>query len=165
MVSRGKVVISAAFVVLFAMFMGFYYYASLDNPQLEMAKLELVDVKVLETNSIDKRATLEITFLVTNPSKKTFTISNINYELFVNNKDVGNGEYSTEDIAMPGRAAIYAGNSVKLSSKFNLVYTDQIANEYSIITNGEQASFRAKGIASIESAWSIVEKPFEATRG
>jgi len=165
MVSRGKVVISAAFAVLFAMFIGFYYYASLDNPQLEMAQLELVDIKVLETNSIDKRATLEITFLVTNPSEKTFTISNINYELFVNNKDVGNGEYSTEDIAMPGRAAIYAGKSVELSSKFNLVYTDQIDNEYSIITNGEQASFRAKGIASIESAWSIVEKPFEVTLG
>jgi len=163
MVSRGRVVISASFAVLFAMFVGFYIYASLDNPQLEMAKLELVDVKVLETNSIDKRATLEITFLVTNPSEKTFTIPSINYELFVNNKDVGNGEYSTEDIAMPGRAAIYAGNSVELSSKFNLVYTDQIANEYSIIINGEQASFRAKGIASIESAWSIVEKPFEVT--
>lgn len=165
MVSRGKVVISAAFAVLFAMFIVFYYIASLDNPQLEMVQLELVDVKVLETNSIDKRTTLEITFLVTNPSEKTFTISKIEYELFVNNKDVGNGGYSTEDIAMPGRAGIYAGKSVELSSKFNLVYTDQIANEYSIITDGEQASFRAKGSATVESAWSTIDKPFDVTLG
>jgi len=165
LVSRGRIVVTAAFVGLGLGMLGLVYYAGLDNPQLEMAQLDLVGVKVLETNSIDKRATLEITFLVTNPSEKTFTISNINYELFVNNKDIGNGEYSTEDIAMPGRAAIYAGKSVELSSKFILVYTDQIANEYSIITNGEQASFRAKGIASIESAWSIVEKPFDVTLG
>jgi LEA14-like dessication related protein len=165
LVSRGKIVVTAAFIGLGLGMLGLVYYASLDNPHLEMVQLELVDVKVLETNSIDKRATLEITFLITNPSEKTFTISNINYELFVNNNDVGNGEYSTEDIAMPGRAAIYAGNSVELSSKFNLVYTDQIADEYSIITNSEEASFRVKGIASIESAWSIVEKPFDVTLG
>jgi len=165
LVSRGKVVITAAFVGLGFGMLGLIYFAGLDNPQLEMVQLELVGVKVLDTNSIDKRATLEIIFLVTNPSEKTFTISNINFELFVNNKDVGNGEYSTEDIAMPGRAAIYAGDSVELSTKFSLVYTDQIANEYSIITNGEQASYRAKGIASVESAWSIVEKPFEITLG
>ena len=165
MVSRGKIVVTAAFVGLGLGMLGLVYYASLDNPQLELVQLDLVDVKVLETNSIDKRATLELTFLVTNPSEKTFTISDINYELFVNNQDVGNGEYSTEDIAMPGRAAIYAGKSVELSSKFSLVYTDQIANEYSTIINGEQASYRAKGVASIESAWSIVEKPFDSTLG
>ncbi|MGH9998850.1 MAG: hypothetical protein ACRD90_03185 [Nitrosopumilaceae archaeon] len=165
MVSRGRVVITAAFVGLGLGMLGLVYYASLDNPQLEKVQLDLVGVKVLETNSIDKRATLELTFLVTNPSEKTLTVSNINYEIFVNGKDVGNGQYSTEDIAMPGRAGIYAGKSIELTSKFNLVYTDQIANEYSIITNGEQASYRAKGIISAESAWSIVEKPFESTLG
>ena len=145
--------------------LGLVYYASLDNPQLEKVQLDLAAVKMLENNSIDKRATMELTFLVTNPSEKTITVSNINYELFVNGKDVGNGQYSTEDIAMPGRAGIYAGKSIELASKFNLVYTDQIANEYSIITNGEQASYRVKGIISAESAWSIVEKPFESTLG
>jgi LEA14-like dessication related protein len=165
LVSRGKIVITAAFIGLGFGMLGLIYYASLDNPQLEMVQLDLVGVKVLETNSIDRRATLEITFLITNPSEKTLTISYINYELFVNDKNVGNGEYSTQDIAMPGRAAIYAGKSVELTSKFNLVYTDQVANEYSIITNGEQAGYSAKGIVSVESAWSIVEKPFEVTLG
>lgn len=165
MVSRGKIVITAAFIGLGLGMLGLIQYASLDNPQLEMVQLDLVSVKVLEINSIERRATLELTFLITNPSEKTLTTSNINYELFVNDKDVGNGEYSTEDIAMPGRAAIYAGKSVELSNKFNLVYTDQIAKEYSAIVNGEQISYRAKGIISVESAWSIVEKPFEVTLG
>jgi len=165
LVSRGRIAITAAFIGLGFVMLGLVYYASLDNPQLEMVQLDLVNVKIVETNSIDRRTTLELTFLVTNPSEKTITISNISYELFANGKDVGNGEYSTEDIAMPGRAAIYAGKSVELSSKFSLVYTDQIANEYSIITNGEQASYRARGIVSVESAWSIVEKPFETTLG
>jgi len=157
--------VTAAFVGLGLGMLGLYIFADFDKPHLEMVQLNLVDVKVLETNSIEKRAALELSFLVTNPSEKTFTISKIEYELFVNNKDVGNGGYSTEDIAMPGRAAIFAGKSVELSSKFNLVYTDQIANEYSIITNGEQASFRAKGSATVESAWSTIDKPFDVTLG
>ena len=165
MVSRGRIVITAAFVGLGLGMLGLVYYASLDNPQLEKAQLDLVNVKVLENNSIDKRATLELTFLITNPGEKTITISNINYELFVNDKDVGNGQYSTEDIAMPGRAGVYGGKSVEIPSKFNLVYTDQIANEYSMITNGEQVSYKVKGVISVESAWSIVEKPFESMLG
>lgn len=165
MVSRGRLVVTAAFVGLGLGMLGLVYYASLDNPQLEMVQLDLVDVKVLENNSIDKRATLEITFLVTNPSEKTITISNISYELFVNNKSIGNGQYSTEDIAMPGRAGVFSGKSVEIPGKFSLVYTDQIANEYSIVTNGEPASFKVKGIMSVESAWSIVEKPFEIVLG
>jgi len=165
LVSRGRIVITAAFIGLGLGMLGLVYYASLDNPQLQKAQLDLVSVKVLENNTIDKRATLELTFLITNPGEKTVTISNISYELFVNDKNVGNGQYSTEDIAMPGRAGIYAGQAVEIPSKFNLVYTDQIANEYSMITNGDQVSYKVKGVISVESAWSIVEKPFEATLG
>lgn len=165
LVSRGRVVITAAFVGLGLGMLGLVYYASLDNPQLEKAQLDLVSVKMLENNSIDKRATLEITFLITNPGEKTITISNINYELFVNGKNIGNGQYSTEDIAMPGRAGIYSNQAVEIPNKYSLVYTDQIANEYSMITNGDQVSYKVKGVMSVESAWSIVEKPFESTLG
>lgn len=143
--------------------LGFVYYASLDNPQLEQVQVDLISVEVLDTNSIDKRANLKVVFLVTNPSKKTLTISNINYELFANGKNIGNGEYSTEDVAMTGRAAFYPGQSIELSSTFNLVYTDQIADAYSAIINEEQVNYKTTGQVSIESAWSIVEKQFEST--
>ncbi len=165
MINRGRVVIAAAFAALGLGFLGYYFYASLDIPQLEKVQLDLTSVQVVEVNTIDNRANLEIRFLVTNPSEKTATISNINYELFVNGKDVGNGEYSTADISLPGRALIYPGNSIELTDVFNLVYTDQIADEYFAITNEEQVSYFAKGNISVESAWSIVEKEFESSLG
>ena len=160
--SRGRIVIAAAFGGLGLAFLGYYYYANLDVPELEKVQLDLVAVKVLEVNSIDKRANLEIDFLVTNSGKKTATISNINYELFVNGKDVGNGQYSTEDIALPGRALIYPSQSITLTGAFNLVYTDRVADEYFAITNGEQVSYMAKGSLTVESAWATVDKQFES---
>ena len=160
--SRGRIVIAAAFGGLGLAFLGYYYYANLDVPELEKVQLDLVAVKVLEVNSIDKRANLEIDFLVTNSGKKTATISNINYELFVNGKDVGNGQYSTEDIALPGRALIYPSQSITLTGAFNLVYTDRVADEYFAITNGEQVSYMAKGSLTVESAWATADKQFES---
>ncbi|MBI3842926.1 MAG: hypothetical protein HY295_07295 [Thaumarchaeota archaeon] len=165
MVSRGRVVIAAAFAGLGILLLGLVYYAGLDNPLLEKVKLDLVGVKVLEVNSVDKRANLEVRFLVTNPSEKTVTVSTISYNLFINDKDVGGGHYSTQDIALPGRAAIYPGQSVELADKFDLVYSDRISDEYNAIINGKQVKLLAKGQVSIESALSIVEKNFESTFG
>ena len=165
MVSQGRTVIAAAFAGLGILLLGLVYYASLDNPQLEKAKIDLAGVKVLEVNSIDKRTKLEVKFLVTNPSGKTLTVSTIRYDLFINDKDVGNGHYSTEDIALPGRAAVYPGQSVELVDKFNLVYSDRISDEYNAIISGKQVKYLAKGQASVESALSIVEKNFESTFG
>ena len=163
LVSRGRISIIGAFIGLGLIMLGFVYYASLDNPQLEQIQVDLISVKVLDTNSIDKRADLEVIFLVTNPSQRTLTVSNINYVLFANDENIGNGEYSTEDVAMTGRAAFYPGQSIEISSVLNLVYTDQIADAYSAIVNGEHVSYKATGQVSVESAWSIVEKHFETT--
>ena len=161
--NRGRIVIAAAFVALGLGFLGYYYYANLDIPELEKVQLDLVAVKVLEVNSIDKRANLEISFLVTNSGKRTVTISNINYELFANGKPIGNGAYSTEDIALPGRALIYPSQPISLTSTFNFVYTDNVADEYLAITKGEQVSYIAKGSFTVQSAWTAVDKNFEST--
>lgn len=163
LVSRGRISIIGAFIGLGLIMLGFVYYASLDNPQLEQIQIDLISVKVLDINSIDKRADLAVVFLVTNPSQRTLTVSNINYALFANDKNVGNGEYSTEDVAMTGRAAFYPGQSIEIPSTVSLVYTDQIADAYSAIVNGEHVSYKVTGQVSVESAWSIVEKYFEST--
>ena len=68
MINRGRVVIAAAFGALGLGFLGYYFYASLDIPQLEKVQLDLASVQVVEVNTIDNRANLEIRFLVTNPS-------------------------------------------------------------------------------------------------
>lgn len=163
--SRGRIVIAAAFGALGLGFLGYYYYANLDIPELEKVQLELVDVKVLEVNSIDNRANLEVSFLVTNSGKKTVTISNINYELFANGKNIGNGQYSTEDIALPGRALIYPGQPVLLTNTFDFVDTDRVANEYLSITKGEQVSYTTTGTLTVESAWTLLDKNFESSLG
>ncbi len=68
---------------LLAIMGGIVYYASLDIPQLEQVEIKLSDVELLDVNSIENRAELKVTFLVKNPSEKTFTVSFISYELFV----------------------------------------------------------------------------------
>jgi len=140
------------------------WYASLDNPQLGMAEIQLTTVKVVNTNTVDNRAILEVSFAINNPGGKTFTISNIDYELFANGKSLGKGSYSTEDIALPGRAAFYPGSQIELPTTFNLVLSDDNADEYNSIIGGQDLKFTAKGKMVVESAWSLVEKDFETSQ-
>ena len=142
---------------------GIVYYASLDNPELERVEVELANVELMDVNSIENRAKLQTTFLVKNPSEKTFTVSIITYELFANGNSIGNGQYSTQDIAMPGRAAFYPGSEIPLKSIFNLVLSDVNIQEYQSITRGESIQYTVTGIITTETAWSLVEKEFESS--
>jgi len=148
---------------LLAIMGGIVYYASLDIPQLEQVEVKLSDVELLDVNSIENRAELKATFLVKNPSEKTFTVSFISYELFVNDNSIGTGQYSTQDIAMPGRAAFYPGSEIPLKSTFQLVLSDVNAQDYQSITRGESVQFSVKGTITTESAWSLVDKEFQSS--
>ena len=143
---------------------GIVWYASLDNPQLEQVEIDLGTVKVTDVNSIDGTARLEVGLVIKNPSQKTFTISRIDYELSANGQVLGKGQYSAEDVAMPGRAAFYPGAQIELPSTFQLAKTDQNADIYDDITNDIPVTYSAKGLVVVESAWSLVEKQFEASQ-
>jgi len=143
---------------------GITWYASLDNPQLSMAEIQLTNVKVQNVNSIENRANLEVNFLIKNPGEKTFTISIIDYELFADGVSLGRGQYSTEDIPLPGRAAFYPGAEIELPSVFQLTQTEDNSDEYNAIVNGQSVQFSAKGKVVIESAWSLVEKEFDTSQ-
>ncbi len=142
---------------------GIIYYASLDNPKLEQAKIDLINVKVLDVNKLEKYSKLQITFLVKNPTEKTFTVPVIIYELFANEKSIGSGQYSTEDISMPGRAAFYPKTEIPLTNTFRLVFSDRISHEYEDIINNRDVVFRAEGMITLETAWSIIEKEFQVS--
>ena len=144
---------------------GIVYYASLDNPELEKIEIELSNVEILDVNNIENRAKLETTFMVKNPSDKTFTVAIIAYELFVNGNSIGTGQYSTTDIAMPGRAAFYPGSEIPLKNIFQLVLSETNAPEYQSIIEGEPVQYTVEGIVTVETAWSLVEKEFENTLG
>jgi len=160
---QGKMILYAAIGGLLAIMGGIVYYASLDNPALELVEVKLANVELLDINKIENRAKLQTTFLVKNPSEKTFTVASISYELFVNDKSIGKGQYSTEDVAMPGRAAFYPGSEIPLKSIFELVLSDSNAQEYQSITSGELVRYSVKGVITAETAWSLVEKEFQSS--
>ena len=142
------------------MMAGGVYYASLDNPKLEQVIVELSAVELRDVNTIENRATMTVTFLVTNPSDLTFTIPLIAYELYGDGVSLGSSSYSTQDIAMPGRAAFYPGTEIPLDNKFSFVLTDVNETVYEKIVTGQSVEYSATGMVSVESAWSIVEMNF-----
>ena len=162
-VLQSRMIVFVAIGGLFAMMGGIVYYASLDVPGLETAEIKLSSVKLIDVNSIENSVKLETTFLVKNPSEKTFTVPVISYELFANGKSLGESQYSTADIAMPGRAAFYSGAEIGLKNKFQFVLSEDIAEEYEAIITGNDVEYSVTGIIVVETSWSMIEKEFEST--
>lgn len=161
MMLQSKLTVYAAIAAMLALMGGIVYYSSLDNPFLEQVEIELENVQVTNINNIQNTATLQVTFLVTNPTDKTFTVPSISYELFGDGQVIGAGQYSTEDIAMPGRAAFYGGASIPLKSTMTIT-ADGGAQYQNIVSNNIQ-EYAASGLITVESAWAIVEVNFESS--
>jgi len=143
---------------------GITWYASLDNPKLEQVEIDMGTVKLVSENTIEGKAKLDVGFVIKNPSDKTFTISRIDYELFANGIPVGKSQYSTEDVAMPGRAAFYPNAEIELPSPFTITKTTENADAYTAITTQSPVVYSAKGLIVVESAWSLVEKEFNISQ-
>ena len=159
----GRIILVVAILALLGMMGGGVYYASLDNPQLEQATIELSEVELRDVNTIENRATMIVTFSVTNPSDLTFTIPLIAYQLYGDGVSLGSASYSTEDVAMPGRAAFYPGTEIPLDSKFSFVLTDVNETVYEKIVTGQSVQYSATGMITVESAWRIVEMNFDSS--
>jgi len=164
LVAQGKVIIYAAIAGLLAMLGGFTWYASLDNPKLDMAEIQIGEIKVINTNSLENRATLEVGLKIKNPSDKPFTISNIEYELLANGRSLGNGQYSAQDVPLPGRPIFGSNVEIELPSTLNLVITPDNSEVYDAIIGGQDVSYAARGMMVVESSWSLVEKEFEISK-
>lgn len=144
---------------------GLVLFANSGQDVLKQVNIDLVGVKLIDVDKINNRAHLEVSFNVTNPTTITSTVPTINYDLFVNGKHLGSGHYSTEDIAMAGRAPLFSGSTVTFTNTFELVNTDQISNEYNEIVNGQSVSYKVTGQITVESAWTLITKDFESTLG
>ena len=64
----------AAIVGLLALMGGIVYWGSLDIPEIETTEIELQSVEVIQVNTIENTAKLQVSLLVKNPGKKTFTV-------------------------------------------------------------------------------------------
>ena len=147
-------IVYAAIAGLFGMMGIIVWYASLDNPELEQVEIKLLNVEVRDVNKIENSAKLEVTFLVKNPSEKTFTVPIIGYQLYADGQLLGSGQYSTEDIAMPGRAVFYSGVEIPLKNTFILNKSDVNSEIYQAVLDGNISSFSAEGSITTETSWS-----------
>tara|TARA_B100001540_G_scaffold239028_1_gene213534 strand:+ start:192 stop:686 length:495 start_codon:yes stop_codon:yes gene_type:complete len=157
----GRSILVVAILALLGLMGGIVYYASLDNDDLSMATIELESVELIDVNSIENRATLKVTFLVGNPGDVTVTVPVITFQLFADGSEVGNGTYSTEDVAMPGRAAFYPDAEIPLNTRMSIVMSEMNESVYDKIVSGQPVQYTASGMITVESAWSIVELDFD----
>jgi len=165
LVSKGKVVIIAAFIGLGGMMLGIIMYANSFQPQLQEVDINLQNVKVLSVNKIENRAELEVDFMLTNPTSVTSTISTINYELYANGQDLGGGHYSVEDVPMTGRPALFPGGNTTITHDFNMIDSPSISAVYDSILKGEPVKYEAKGDMTVESTLTLVTKDFDTFLG
>lgn len=144
-------------------FMGLIvYYSSLDVPALEQAQIDLVEVNIIDVNNIQNKATVEVVFLVGNPSEKTFTVPSITYELYGDGQYIGAGQYALqEDIALTGRVIFFGNTLIPLKSNFVLSASE--SDLYHDVLAERIRNYSATGVMTVESAWSIVEPNFNLT--
>src|SRR5215510_15702136 len=120
----------AAFAGLFLMMLFFFLYANSFQSGLEKVTIQLQSVKIHDQNKIEKRANLDVNFYIQNPTSTVMTISTINYELYANGNDLGEGHFTTEDIPEAGRPALFANGNLTLPTSFNLINSDKISDQY-----------------------------------
>lgn len=165
MISKGRLVIIACFAGLGAMFLFFVLYANSFQGDLDKVIVNVDSIKVLDENKIDKRAHLDVRFNLQNPTTIVLTVSTINYQIYANGNNIGEGHFTTEDIPEAGRPALFANSNLTLPTTFDLVNNEQIAKEYSEITTGQPVKYEIKGQVTIESFLTAIIKDFDLSFG
>ncbi|WP_297594303.1 hypothetical protein [Nitrosopumilus sp.] len=161
MTLQNKMTVYAAIAGVLALMGGIVYYASLDNVDLEQVEIELKSVELRDVSTVKNQAKFDVTFLVKNPSDKTFTVSVIGYQLYGDGVLLGSGQYSTADIALPGRAIFYGGAEIPLKNTFVLSKSETNSEIYQAAIENKITSFIAEGSITTETSWSTIEKEFK----
>ena len=161
MALQSKLTVYAAIAGVLALMGGIVYYAGLDNVDLEQVEINLSDVKLRDVSTITNQAKFDVTFLVKNPSEKTFTVALIDYKLFADDIELGSGQYSTADIALPGRALFSSGVEIPLKSTFVLNKSETNEEIYQNLIQEKVNDFSAEGIITTQTSWSTSDKEFQ----
>ncbi len=161
MALQSKMTVYAALAGVLALMGGIFYYGNLDTVQLEEVEIELTNVELRDVSTIDNQAKFDVTFLIKNPSDKTFTVPLIGYQLYGDGILLGSGQYSTVDISMPGRAAFYPGAEIPLKNIFVLSKSEVNSEIYQDAIENRINSFSAEGIITTQSSWMTIEKEFK----
>ena len=159
---QSKITVYAAIVGCLGLMAGIVYYASLDNVSLEQVQVELTDIALREAGENEAKFTL--TFVVKNSSEKTFVVPVIEYQLYGDDVLLGSGKYSTEDVALPGRAQIFGGAEVPIKNTFILNKDEMNSEIYQSVINNEITNFIAEGTIITQSTWSVAETEFRTEK-
>ncbi len=162
MVLQSKMIIYVALAGCLALMGGIFYYGNLDSVQIEQVEIELINVELRDVSTIDNQVKFDVTFLVKNPSDKTFTVPLIGYQLYGDGILLGSGKYSTEDISMPGRAAFFPGVELPLKNVFVLEKSEVNSEIYQDAIENRITSFSTEGSITTQSSWMTIEKEFKA---
>ncbi len=161
MALQSKMTIYAALAGCLALLGGIFYYGNLDSVQIEQVEIELTNVELIDVSIIDNQAKFDVTFLVKNPSDKTFIVPLIGYQLYGDGILLGSGQYSTEDISMPGRVTLLPGVELALKNVFVLEKSKVNSEIYQDAIENRITSFSAEGSITTQSAWMTVDKEFK----
>ena len=162
MALQSRLTVYAAIAGVLALMGGIVYYASLDNASLNQVKVELTDVTLREAGENESKLTL--TFLVKNSSEKIYVVPVIEYQLYGDDVLLGSGKYSTEDVALPGRAQIFAGGEVPLKNTFILNKSEVGSEIYQSMISNEITNFMVEGMITTQSTWSVAETEFRTEK-
>ncbi len=160
MALQSKMTVYVAIAGVLALMGGIVFYASLDNAQLEQAEIELFSVELRDVDNVKNEAKFDVTFLVKNPSDKAFTVGVIDYQLFTDGIELGSGQYSAMDVALPGRAVFSSGEQIPLKSTFILIKSETIPEIYEEMINEKIDNFTAEGMLTTQTSWSTIDKEF-----
>lgn len=165
--TRGKIIIIGIFIAIVASLAGLIVFTNVETIQLEgQVDVKLEGVKMKAMDQENKVMTVLLDFAVFNKSDRTLTISKMDYELFADEKFLGNGFMSLENIPMVGRPSLFPGTSTTIPSEFQLTYSEDVKDVWNLLAANEandSVSWRVKGTAEIETAFSIIPVPFETS--
>ena len=160
MALQSRMTVYVAIAGVLALMGAIVFYASLDNAQLEQAEIELFSVELIDVDNVNNKAKFDVTFLIKNPSEKAFTVGVIDYQLFTDGNELGSGQYSAMDVALPGRAVFSSGDQIPLSSIFVLTKSEINPEIYEDMINERIDSFSAEGLLTTQTSWSTIDKEF-----
>ncbi len=161
MALQSKMIIYVALAGCFALMGGIFYYGNLDSVEIEQVEIELTNVELRDVDTINNQAKFDVTFLVKNPSDKTFTVPLIEYQLYGDGILLGSGQYSTVDISMPGRAGFFPDVELPLKNVFVLEKSKVNSEIYQDAIENKINSFSAEGSITTQSSWMTIEKEFK----
>jgi LEA14-like dessication related protein len=162
--SRRRIILIVAIAgILSAIILLPLILATFSAPDINSITIELSKVEVKNITNDNKSVPLDLFFSVHNPTDKAVTTSKIEYNLIADDKSLGQGVLSYEDIPLNGRPQLLPGLTTTLQSTFELNQSNLNSDIFSGIKNTDapkQIKWKVEGVAQIESAFSFSPKQF-----